>query len=174
MKAHPTCSSRPLRSRFLLSLALLVTLAACGGSSMGPDEASFPAMQGVWKGRWNSQACSATGTAPPASCANQTGDFGMSLTQTGGGLSGTLQACGGRATITGTITQDGILSLLTQTPAGTPAISIGTWVANVNGPFMEAVFACSVQVGATAQDALVMAVTTSNVSRTSTNPDAGF
>ena len=150
-------------------------MGACGGdSSMGPDQPGFPAMQGTWKGRWNAQSCSATGTAPPASCANQTGDFGMSLTQTGGNLSGTMQACAGRITITGTITQDGILGLLTQAPVGTPSVQIGTFVANVNGSFMDAVFLCSVQIGATTQDALVMSVTTSNVTHTSNDPNAGL
>ena len=138
---------------------------------MGPETPTFPDVQGVWRGRWNAQSCTATGGASPGACANQSGDFNLTVAQSGSALNGTLQACGGRVSVTANISQDGVVSLLTQAPvSGTPATTIGAWVANVNGPFMTAVFACSVQVGAAPQDALVMTATLDNVSRVSRDP----
>ena len=112
MKGLQIFSSRLLRSSFFLSLLLF---AECGGgASVSPSTPTFPDVQGVWRGSWGAQNCTATGTVAPGTCANQSGAFGFSLTQSGSALNGTLQACGGRVAVTGSITQDGIIALLCE------------------------------------------------------------
>ena len=150
--------------------------ASCGGSSASTSmEPTFPSVQGTWRGSWGAQNCTATGTIPPGTCANQAGAFGFSITQSGSALSGTLQACGGRVAVTGTVTQDGVIALLTQAlVSGTAPTTIGSWAVAVTGPTMSGALTCSVQMGATAQDAIAMVVSLDNVTRASTDPNAGF
>jgi hypothetical protein len=135
---------------------------------------TFPNVQGTWRGSWGAQNCTATGTVSPGTCANQAGAFGFAVTQSGSDLTGTLQTCGGRVAVTGTITQDGVIVLLTQAPIGTPPTTIGTWAVAVTGTSMGGVLTCSVQLGATAQDAIAMVATLDNVTRVSTDPNAAL
>jgi hypothetical protein len=157
-----------------LVMTAATLLVACGGGSSASMQPTFPSVQGTWRGTWGAQNCTATGTVPPGTCANQSGAFGFSLTQSGSAVTGTLQTCGGRVAVTGIITQDGVIALQTQAPIGTPPTTIGSWAVAVAGTTMGGVLTCSVQMGATSQDAIAMVATLDNVTRVSTEPNAGF
>jgi len=155
-------------TRTCLGLALTVValiISGCGS----PTSPSVPQVQGLWKGFWVQQTCTATGVYTAAGTCQfiQSGLLQLNLTQSGDTVQGTI-GLGGLAVVpvSGQIGANGLLTLNGQGTdvSQTNLITISDWHAMVNGASMtNCAFTCTTQLIHSSDSFVETATTSGNI-----------
>jgi hypothetical protein len=124
----------------LVSLALVLALGACaGGSSPTAPTAVFPSLGGQWTGSYVVASCTDIGIFVGSCVAFERGGvLTLTLSQSGGTVTGTMTFGGVSIPVSGTIGTDAVLSLTGSGSIGkTTTLTLNAWRFTVAGSSMS-------------------------------------
>lgn len=130
-----------------LTLAVVLALSACSGSSSPTSPTQPPNYQGRWSGTWTSQGCVESGNAVGIGCsaffgslAGRPGTLVLTLSQTGTSIQGTLMLGGNQINVTGFVGDDGAMVISGQGPITGGTLVVSGWRSTANGSVMTGNF----------------------------------
>ena len=161
-----------MRTHFSVQLTIVVALmalAACGGSGSPTAPSNTVDFQGVWQGNWLRTSCTETGGAQGVACSQTpaSGALRLTLTQTGTDVQGTVEVASFLIPATGSVNNDGGLSLTGQAHLQSATEALSNWSTTRSGNSMNGGFTLTIVADNGAFGAQILQLTLQNFTKTS-------